>query len=346
MHRDELPEGLRPRLLTRARVGFVLALIATFGAVAAWAYGAMVHMPGSSFAGHLPELTPAERALAEELEADVRALSALGERSLHRPSALAGAAARVAARFEAAGHSVTRERYAVRGVPCENLVVRIPGDTDEVVVVGAHYDSAHGSPGANDNGTGVAALLALARRIPPGHAPARTHELVAFTNEEMPHFADGTMGSDVHAGRLAARGARVAAMLSLETLGYYDVREGSQAYPFPLSLVYPSRGDFIAFVGDRGSAPLVRTVVGAFRRHARFPSEGAALPADMPGVGWSDHRSYWAHGWPALMVTDTAPFRDPSYHLPSDTPERLDYTRLARVVEGLTHVVLELAESR
>ncbi len=322
---------------------FVLAFAALVGAPIAWAYWTMVRMPGKSFTGELPELTTSERALAAALERDVRALAALGERSIRRPSALAAAAELVAARLESAGHVVERQRYEVRGEPCENLVVRIVGTSDEVVVVGAHYDSAHGSPGANDNASGVAALLALARAIPPDLAPERTIELVAFTNEEMPHFADGTMGSAAHARRLAERAARVTAMLSLETMGYYDMRDGSQTYPLPLSLVYPAQGDFIAFVGDRGSAALVREVVGAFRRHARIPSEGAALPADTPGVGWSDHRSYWAQGWPALMVTDTAPFRDPSYHRSTDTPERLDYGRLARVVHALTPVVLELA---
>ncbi len=343
----QLPADLRPPLVTRARVfalGSALAVVLT---AAAGAWLVMIRMPGTSHRGPLPAPSAGERALAAELEADVRALAALGEKSVARPAALGAAADLVAARFVEAGHEVRHQWYDVGGVRCENLVVRLPGERpDEVVVIGAHYDSAEGTPGANDDGSGVAALLAIARRTPSGFRGARTLELVAFTNEEMPHFRDGTSGSRHHARSLAAEGATVTAMLSLETMGYFDDREGSQRYPFPLSVVYPSRGDFIAFVGDVRSRALVREVVGAFRAHARFPSEGAALPADVPGVGWSDHRSYWEQGWPAMMVTDTALFRYPHYHLPTDTPDRIDFDRLARVVEGLAPVVASLAWGR
>ncbi len=337
------PEGLRPRIVTRRRALAALAALATGLGWAAWAWWTMVRMPGVPHEGPLPPLTDAQRRLARELEADIRALTRLGERSVVHPHALADGAALLVAALEAAGHRVERQSYELDGVLCENLVVRYPGrDSSKVVVVGAHYDSASGTPGANDDGSGVAALLALARRIPPGFAGERTLELVALTNEEMPHFRDGTMGSQLHARQHAQRGDEVVAMLSLETMGYFDDAPGSQAYPFPLSAAYPDRGDFIAFVGDRRSAPLVREAVRSFRAHARFPSEGAALPSDLPGVGWSDHRSYWEHGWPALMVTDTAPFRYPHYHLPTDTPERVDYERLARVVDGLAAVVKDL----
>jgi Zn-dependent M28 family amino/carboxypeptidase len=211
------------------------------------------------------------------------------------------------------------------------------------VVVGAHYDSHGNIPAADDNASGVAAVLALARayaRERPG--PERTLRFVFFVNEEPPFFQTDAMGSRVYARRCRARGETIVAMLSLETVGYYCDRSGSQNYPFPLSAFYPSRGDFIGFVGDLSSRRLVKRVVDSFRRHAMFPSQGAALPSGLRGVGWSDQWSFWQEGYPAVMCTDTAPFRNPNYHTPRDTPDTLDFDRMARVVEGLTGVVREL----
>jgi Zn-dependent M28 family amino/carboxypeptidase len=170
---------------------------------------------------------------------------------------------------------------------------------------------------------------------------------VAFANEEMPYFQSGEMGSLAYAARAAAAGDQIAAMLSLEMLGFYRDEPGSQGYPPPLSWFYPDRGDFIGFVGDIGSRALVRGAIGAFREAARFPSQGVAAPAAIPGVTWSDHWSFRQHGYPAIMVTDTAFYRYPHYHLPSDTAEKLDYLRMARVALGLAAVIKELAnESR
>ncbi len=132
-------------------------------------------------------------------------------------------------------------------------------------------------------------------------------------------------------------------MLSLETLGYFNDAPGTQQYPPPLGLCYPSEGNFIAFVGNVSSRSLVRRCVKTFRANAAFPSEGAALPSFLPGVGWSDHESFWENGYPALMVTDTAPFRFADYHHRSDTPDKIDYERCARVVAGVEQVVRELA---
>jgi Zn-dependent M28 family amino/carboxypeptidase len=232
----------------------------------------------------------------------------------------------------------------VRGRPCHNLEATLEGAErpEEHVVIGAHYDSAETAPGADDNASGTAALLAIARRQ-AGRALPRTVRFVAFTNEEPPWFQTEHMGSLVYARSLAAEGIDVTAMLSLETIGYYSDDEGSQAYPFPLSVFYPSRGDFIAFVSDTGSRELLHEVILSFRRHGRFPSQGGALPGSLPGVDWSDHWSFWQNGYPGVMVTDTAPFRYPFYHTPEDTPDRLDYERTARVVEALSRVVRDLA---
>ncbi|MEA3275961.1 MAG: M28 family peptidase, partial [Pseudomonadota bacterium] len=200
-----------------------------------------------------------------------------------------------------------------------------------------------GSPGANDNGSGVAAVLELARLL-AGRALARTVRFVAFVNEEPPFSYTPEMGSLVHARAARDRGDRIQAMLSLETIGHYSDRPGSQRYPYPLSLFYPDTADFIGFVGNLGSRQLVRSAVQSFRRHAFFPSEGAAVPAWVKGVGWSDHWSFWQAGYPAIMVTDTAFFRYAHYHSAGDTPEKIDYARTARVVEGLASVIADFAQ--
>lgn len=154
------------------------------------------------------------------------------------------------------------------------------------------------------------------------------------------------MGSLVYAGRCKRLGDPIVAMLSLETIGCFLQAPGSQQYPLPvLDMIYPDAGNFIAFVGDFASRALIRRALGSFRRHAQFPSEGAALPASVPGVGWSDHWAFWQHGYPAFMITDTAPFRYPHYHTVRDTPDQLDYDSMARVVSGVEKVISELAST-
>ena len=143
---------------------------------------------------------------------------------------------------------------------------------------------------------------------------------------------------------LARAGEPVRAMFSLETIGYYSDGPGGQRYPFPLGLFYPDRGDFLAFVANLASRALLHEAIAAFREQAHFPSEGVAAPAIIPGVHWSDQWSFWRHGVPALMLTDTAPYRYPHYHQENDTPDKVDYGRLARVVTGLERMFRALDE--
>jgi hypothetical protein len=152
------------------------------------------------------------------------------------------------------------------------------------------------------------------------------------------------MGSWVYAKACRARGDNIVAMLSLETLAYYSTAPDSQHYPPPLGLAYPSTGDFVGFVGNVSSRSLVRRAIGTFRQSASFPSEGAALPEGVPGIGWSDHWAFWQEGYKAIMVTDTAPYRNPNYHLPGDTPDTLNFDNLARVTAGIEAVITQLAD--
>ena len=317
--------------------GLLLAL-ASLGAL-------MIVMPGRSHAGPLPALTAEETLLRDRLRLHVaRMAGELGERNLLRKPALRAAAGYVEGALREQGGTLASQDFTVEGETVRNVACERAGRSRgaQIVVVGAHYDSVIGSPGANDNGSGVAALLELARLL-GGGAHQRTLRLVAFVNEEPPFFTGEDMGSLRYARACRQRGDDVVAMISLETIGYYSDAPGSQDYPFPLSLFYPPQGDFIAFVGDLRSRALVRHTVGSFRRHTAFPSQAGALPSGIPGVGWSDHWAFWQAGYRAVMVTDTAPFRYPAYHTAEDTPEKLDYDRMARVVAGLARVVSDLA---
>jgi hypothetical protein len=307
----------------------------------------MIWMPLKSYTGPWVPLSVEETALRDALERDVRVLAEeIGDRNVFAYSGLVRAAAWIESSLVQTGYQVRRLSYEVRGRVCENLEVEIPGRTrpEEIVVVGAHYDSVPGCPAANDNGSGVAALLALARALADAQ-PDRTIRFVAFVNEEPPFFRSPEMGSLVYARECRRRGDKIVAMLSLETIGFFRDEKGSQKYPPPFSLFYPSEANFIAFVGNLASRELVRECLTIFRREVKFPSEGAALPGFVTGVGWSDHWSFWEAGYPALMVTDTALFRYPYYHSSEDTAEKLDYARMARVVTGLERVTLALANA-
>jgi hypothetical protein len=305
-----------------------------------WWFG--MRMPGKNVSKTGP-LSPDEVALREELRANVQKLAGeIGERNMWHYAHLNTAADFIEDFFSRDGLRTRRDTYEMRGQSCHNIEAEITGNRPEIIVIGAHYDSVFGSPGANDNGTGAAATLALARRFASAK-PKHTLRFVAFVNEEPPYFLSGEMGSLVYARRCRERGDKISAMISLETIGYFSDAPGSQTYPSPgLGMFYPKVGNFIGFVSNVRSRALLRRVVTLFRKHAKIPSEGASLPAFIPGVSWSDQWSFWQHGYPAIMVTDTAPFRYPYYHSSSDTPDKLDYDRFTLVVSGIQKVIEEL----
>jgi hypothetical protein len=290
----------------------------------------------------------AERALEAGLREDVRVLAeVVGERNVRHPDALAAAADFIDLSFVRAGYEVHRQRYEATGFACDNIEAELRGATlpNEIVVVGAHYDTVSGSAGADDNASGTAVLLALARAFGERRA-RRTLRFVAFTNEEPPYFQTDQMGSLVYARACRAKKEVVLGMLSLESLGYFSEEPGSQSYPFPFGLIFPSVGNFVAFVADGASDELLTRATATFRRASAVRSQGAALPAIVPGVSWSDHWAFWKVGYPAVMVTDTAPFRNPNYHKKSDVRATLAYDRMASVVAGLEAVVADLADGR
>lgn len=325
---------------------WALGLLFLLGLVFRAGLLAFTRMPGSSFTGPPPPLTADEGSSARLLEKHTVVLARdIGSRNIWRPDSMRSTIGYLEKVLHDLGYAVHQQKFDSYDVPVVNLEVEIPGtrQAGEIIVIGAHYDSVEGSPGANDNGSGVAALLEIARVL-AGSRPQRTIRLVFFANEEPPFYYSWDMGSRQYAHRAHSRGEKIVAMLSLETIGCYKPEPGSQRYPFPFSLFYPKTADFIAFVGNYQSRLLVRRIIGAFRHHARLPSEGIAAPGFITGIGWSDHWSFWQEGYPALMVTDTAFFRSEDYHTRGDTPEKLDYERMARLVNGLTATIRELAE--
>jgi len=299
-------------------------------------------MPGKNIS-NAARLSPDEIILRDELIADVRTLGAdIGERNMSRYPRLKMAADFIESSVAQAGLRPRRDSYEINGLACDNIEAEILGTDPRIIVIGAHYDSVFGAPGANDNGSGVAAVLALARRF-ARKQPTQTLRFVAFVNEEPPYFQTPQMGSFVYAGHCKARGDQITAMISLETIGYFSDVPHSQRYPSPgLGAFYPTTGNFIGFLGNMRSRALLRRTMSIFREQAELPSEGAALPSFIPGVSWSDHWSFWEHGYPGIMVTDTAPFRYRHYHEPTDTPDKLDYDRFALVVSGMEKVIVDL----
>lgn len=321
----------------------IVALAAiVFAAFAATIPALMFSLPEKSYTGPLPPLSAEETRIAANLRRHVAAIASR-EHNLYTPAALEAAARYIETELIELGYTPQAHPYEAGGERVRNIEVRLEGAGREAYVIGAHYDSVIGSPGANDNGSGVAAALELAR-LARGGSRTRALHFVWFVNEEPPFYRGEEMGSRRYVKMIGARGDRIAGMFSLETIGYYSDAPGSQQYPPPLGLIYPQTGNFIGFVSNVSSRSLLRDAIGAFRRHARFPSEGVAAPAFIPGIDWSDHASFWEARHPALMITDTALYRYPHYHRATDTPDKVDYERLARVVTGLHGMLLELTE--
>lgn len=270
----------------------------------------------------------------------------IGVRNVFRPEALQAAKEYIEQTWYRQNFQVVEQEYSVQGVRCANVEITCVGRVrpDEIILLGAHYDSVPTGPGANDNGSGVAALLELSRLF-GATAPARTIRFVAFVNEESPFFFTRQQGSAVYAKAARRRGDNIRLMISLETMGYYRSEPNSQKYPPLFRFFYPDRGDFIALVSNFRSWGIMRKLAKAFRKTTDFPLEYVATFAFIPGVAWSDHLSFWRQGYKALMVTDTAFYRYPYYHTAEDTPDKLDYHKLAEVTKGLHKAVHQLSDT-
>ena len=322
---------------------------------------ASLKMPGESYHGELLPLNTRQISMKKELKNHVYHLSEIiGERNLMNYSGLEQTADYINAQFKSYEYNTDIQEYTVPQGALrkhwntsgyakqiyKNIIAELKGTdkSDEIIVVGAHYDSVPvaGCKAANDNASGVAAILCLAKYFSKTRQ-SRTIRFVAFTNEEPPFFWTKYMGSYVFAKECKSKGENITAMLTPETIGCYSDKKGSQGYPFPLSLFYPSEGNFIAFIANSKSKELTRQCVKTFRANAQFPSMGACLPMIVPRIGSSDHWSFWQMGYPALMITDTAPYRYKHYHKTSDSLENMDLDKMTRVVDGLKKVIADIA---
>ncbi|MFN7946136.1 MAG: M28 family peptidase [Blastocatellia bacterium] len=271
--------------------------------------------------------------------------SHLSPRDYTHPENLDLAAAWLREKFTTFHGRAQMQKYEVSGRTFRNVTALFGPDTRERIVVGAHYDACQPFPGADDNASGVAGLLALAELLGQSELPLQV-ELVAYTLEEPPFFRSEYMGSGIHARALKEQGVPVRAMLSLEMIGYFSDAPGSQDFPNPvLKWFYPSQGNFIAVVGNFSQARLTRQVKRAMRETGAIPVYSINAPGWLPGVDFSDHLSYWQQGWPAVMITDTAFYRNKNYHTAQDTPERLDYERMAMVVKAVHAAILRIAHA-
>jgi hypothetical protein len=325
------------------RKRFNVLLLVTLGLVgllaAAWFAITQPVIFGGAASGESPPVD------AARLEAHVRMLSeTFSPRDEGHPENLDRAAAYLRKEFEQAqAAGVAEQPFQARGRTYRNVIASFGPRTKELIVVGAHYDAAGPLPGADDNASGVAGLIELAYLLGRTPPPMRV-ELVAFALEEPPYFRSPLMGSAVHASSLKEQGFAVRAMLSLEMIGYFDDHADSQHYPVSaLKAFYPSRGNFITVVGKLDQGPVLRRVKGAMIGASTLPVYSINAPRAIPGVDFSDHLNYWNEGYDALMITDTAFYRNPNYHTFEDTPETLDYKRMAMVVQGVYAAVLALA---
>lgn len=288
-------------------------------------------MENASFSADPARLETHVRTLAEDLT----------PRDADHPERLAPVAEYIETQFAPYTSNLSDQAYAVEGATVRNVMARFGGETGARIVVGAHYDTAGPYPGADDNASGVAGLLELARLLDGTELPCPV-ELVGYPLEEPPYFYTSRMGSAVHARALQQQGVGVRAMFALEMIGYFTDEPNSQSFPlFFLRPFYPSTGNFIAVVGKWGwgQVDLVRTVQEGMQGATPLPVHSINAPRIVPGIAFSDHLNYWYAGYDAVMITDTAFYRNPHYHAPSDTPDTLDYRRMAQVVDGVRRAI-------
>jgi hypothetical protein len=324
--------------------GLLLALVALSGATAWY----MLGLPGKSFTGPVPPPTSDEEDLAKRLQRHVTEIASKPHNVAHYAE-LEKSAAYIVAVLKAYEYEPRSQVFDTEGRSVRNIEAVIEpegaGPETETLVVGAHYDSAGIAPGANDNATGAAAVIELARLLKDLRPKDKRLRLVLFVNEEPPYDRTPNMGSWRYAQMLKERGEHVFGMMSLETLGCFSDTPGSQKYPPPFGLFFPNKANFIAFVALPGGRDFLHEVVGPFRRHTELPTIGGTAPDQFDGVGWSDHWSFSKHGFPAIMITDTALFRYPHYHKATDTPDKVDYAKLARITLGLEQTLRELVSN-
>jgi len=288
---------------------------------------------------------PIDRTKAMLLYEHVEHLSVkIGSRSVFEYDNLTAAKEYILSCLTSMGYSPSVQDLSYKDRIFSNIILSIPGKShpDDIVLIGAHYDTVFGTPGADDNASAVAILLEMCRHL-KNYAPERTLRLVFFTLEEPPTFRSSCMGSQVYAQECSRQKENIQAMVSLEMIGYYNDQKGAQGFPFPLmNLIYSSTPNFIAVVGNLSSRGLVKKVARSLRKREAVPVETLTTFSFVPGVDFSDHSSFWKMGYPALMITDTAFYRNPNYHSEKDRIETLDFDRMSSLLPALVQMAKDL----
>jgi len=274
----------------------------------------------------------------------------IGPRTLKKPKTIQATVGYIESQWIEMGYLIKRESYEAIGDEATNLVVERTGTTraNEIVLLGAHYDTVSTTPGADDNASAVAVLLEVSRLLQE-HVCRRTIRYVTFACEEPPYFNFDAMGSQYHARQSKLRGDKIVGMLCLEMVGYYSSVKGSQSIPpsIPkwLRWVFPKRGDFLAAVGNMPSWKLCWRFRRGFKRGTKsMPLFSLCLPEKIREIRLSDNSSFWDQGYPALMLTDTSFLRNPNYHRATDTPDTLDYLRMTEVALGVASALRSLSD--
>ncbi len=271
----------------------------------------------------------------------------IGSRSIHEYEKLEATKHYILSYLKDLGYAPILQDYNYNGKVYSNIIVSIKGaeHPGETIVIGAHYDTVYGTPGADDNASAVAVLLELCRVL-KDFSPRKALKLIFFTLEEPPLFRSKFMGSYIYASEAKARGENISAMVCLEMVGYYGDKEGGQTFPLPfMSTVYPSTPNFIAVVGNLTSRNLVEKIKKSINKSSGIPVETLSTVSFVPGVDFSDHRSFWKMGYPAVMITDTAFYRNPNYHSVKDTIDTLNFNKMSSLLVGLVQVAKNLSSS-
>jgi hypothetical protein len=288
--------------------------------------------------------------IKKSMQSDIEYLQNLGPRNSENDTSykqLRQCEEWIKQRWESQGYIVKKHTFSIKGKEYSNLEIEIKGRKlpSEIIIISAQYDTLPDSPGANNNGSGMAVLFQLSQLLRK-HTPDRTLRLLNFVNEEDPFFGTEMMGSYQYAKKCRARHEDIRVMLSLDALGIYTDRIGSQKYPFPFSLFYPSRGNFLAFIGDFSSRKYMMETTKGFKKGSSFPIEAGVVPKRVEGAAWSDHLSFWRFGYPGIMITDTGGFRSASHTTKEDTVDKLNFEAMSRIVIGMYTSVLHLASLR
>jgi hypothetical protein len=281
----------------------------------------------------------------DRLYTDIAFLTSLTPaRNAFNLASLNKSAAYIHQEFRKISSRVIYQTFRVGHREYKNIICTVGPENGERIVVGAHYDVCGDQPGADDNASGVAGLLEIARQVNEQKPELKYRiDFVAYALEEPPYFKTDEMGSAVHAKSLAEAGVKLRGMVCLEMIGYYSEQKNSQDYPVAaLKAIYPNKGNFISVVGNMGQGSMVKHLKKYMQAGSHIDVQSLTAPASVPGVDFSDHLNYWRYNYPAVMITNTAFFRNPHYHLESDTIETLDFDKMAEVVKGVYWAVVHL----